>query len=191
MIVRPGTRADAPAAARLHAAQIGEGFLSTLGPRFLTLLYKRIVAWPRSFLVVAEEDGEVVGQAAATEDVGALYRQFLVRDGLVAGVVAAPRLLRRWRSTVETLRYGSAEGDLPAAELLAVAVDSAWQGRGIGKALVLAANEELARRGVANARVVCAASNAAALGLYRSSGFRPSATIEVHADTRSQVLTWS
>ena len=191
MTLRPGTTADAPAAARLHAGQIREGFLSTLGPRFLTLLYERIVAWPRSFLVVAEEDGEVVGQAAATEDVGGLYRQFVLRDGLVAGVLAAPHLLRRWRSTLETLRYGSADGDLPAAELLAVAVDSAWQGRGIGKALVLAVNEELARRGVANARVVCAASNAAALGLYRSSGFRPSATIEVHADTRSQVLTWS
>jgi ribosomal protein S18 acetylase RimI-like enzyme len=191
MIVRPGTAADAPAAARLHAGQIGEGFLSSLGPRFLTLLYKRIVAWPRAFLLLAEDDGTVVGQAAATEDVGGLYKQFVIRDGLMGGVIAAPQLLRRWRSTLETLRYGSAEGDLPAAELLAVAVDVAWQGRGIGKALVLAANEELARRGVDNARVVCAASNAAALGLYRSSGFRPLATIEVHADTRSQVLTWS
>lgn len=191
MIIRPGTRADAAAAARLHAGQIGEGFLSSLGPRFVTLLYRRIVAWPRSFLLVAEEDGTVVGQAAATEDVGGLYRQFLLRDGLVAGAVAAPHLLRNWRSTLETLRYPSAEGDLPAAELLAVAVDSGWRGRGIGKALVVAANEELARRGVANARVVCAASNAPALGLYRSSGFRSAATIEVHADTRSEVLTWS
>ena len=191
MTIRPGTRADAGAAARLHADQIGEGFLSSLGPRFLTLLYRRIVTWPRSFLLVAEEDGTVVGQVAAAEDVGGLYRQFLVRDGLVAGVVAAPHLLRSWRSTLETLRYPSAEGDLPAAELLAVAVDSGWQGRGIGKALVIAANEELARRGVANARVVCAASNAPALGLYRSSGFRSAATIQLHADTRSEVLTWS
>ena len=191
MTVRTGTRADTPAAARLHATQIGEGFLSSLGPRFLTLLYRRIVAWPRSFLLVAEEDGVVVGQAAATEDVGGLYRQFLLRDGLVAGAVAGPRLLRRWRLVLETLRYPSGESELPPAELLAVAVDPDWTGRGIGRALVSAANEELGRRGVANARVVVAASNAPALALYRSTGFRPSASIRVHADTRSEVLTWS
>ena len=191
MIVRPGTKADARDAARLHADQIGEGFLSSLGLRFLTLLYRRIVAWPRSFLLVAEEGGAVVGQAAATEHVGGLYRQFLLRDGLVAGALAAPRLLRRWRSTLETLRYPSGEEELPPAELLAVAVDSEWRGRGIGRALVLAANEELARRGVPNARVVVAASNAPALALYRSSGFQPSASIQVHAETRSEVLTWS
>ena len=190
MIVRPGVKADAAAAARLHAGQISEGFLSSLGPRFLTLLYRRIVAWPRSFLMVAEEDGVVVGQAAATEDVSGLYRQFLVRDGVVAGALAAPHLLRQWRSVLETARYPSTHGDLPSAELLAVAVDAGSRGRGIGRALVLAANEELGRRGVGDARVVVAASNGPALGLYRSAGFRPSTTIEVHSDTRSQVLTW-
>ena len=190
MTVRPGLRGDAPAAARLHAGQIGEGFLSSLGPRFLTLLYRRIVAWPGSFLLVAEEEGTVVGHAAATEDVIGLYRQFVVHDGLVAGVVAAPHLVRRWRSVLETARYPSAQAELPSAELLAVAVDSGWRGRGIGRALVLAANEELSGRGVRDARVVVGGSNAAALALYRSSGFRPSATIQVHSDARSEVLTW-
>ena len=191
MIVRPGTKRDAVAAARLHAEAIADGFLSSLGPTFLTLLYRRIASWPRSFLFVAEEDGVVVGQAAATEDVGALYRQFLVRDGALAGAVAAPRLLRRWRSVVETLRYPSGTERLPRAELLAVAVDDGHRGRGIGRALVLAANDELARRGVADARVVVASSNGAALALYRSSGFRQSATIRLHAGTASEVLTWS
>jgi len=191
MIVRLGTKADAPAAARLHAEQIGEGFLSSLGLRFLNVLYRRIVSWPRSFLLVADEGGAVVGQAAATEHVGGLYRQFLLRDGVVAAAVAFPRLLRRWRSVVETLRYPAGDGDLPPAELLAVAVDAERRGQGIGRALVLAANEELTRRGVPNARVVVAATNAPALALYLSSGFRPAATVQLHADTRSEVLTWS
>lgn len=189
-MIRPGVKADAAAAARLHAGEISEGFLSSLGPRFLTLLYRRIVVWPRSFLVVAEDDGVVVGHAAATEDVGGLYRQFLLRDGVIAGVLAAPNLLGQWRAVLETARYPSSHDDLPAAELLAVAVDAGSRGRGVGRALVLAANEELGRRGVADARVVVAASNAPALGLYRSSGFRPATTIEIHSDTRSQVLTW-
>lgn len=191
MTIRPGVEADAAAAARLHAGQISEGFLSSLGPGFLTRLYRRIVRWPRSFLLVAEEGGSVVGQAAATEDVGGLYREFLRHDAAVAGLLAAPRLLAGWRSVLETLRYSSSHDDLPAAELLAVAVASDCRGRGIGRALVTAANEELARRGVGNARVVVAAHNEPALALYRSSGFRPAASIRVHASTASEVLTWS
>jgi ribosomal protein S18 acetylase RimI-like enzyme len=189
--VRIAGQADAAAAARLHAEAIDEGFLSCLGPRFLTLLYRRMVRDHRSFVLVAEQDGLVVGQAAATEDVGQLYRQFLLRDGLVAGVVAAPRLIREWRSVLETLRYPSEGADLPKAELLAVAVSGTSRGRGVGRSLVAAANDELARRGVHDARVVVAASNGPAIGLYQSSGFRPATSIEVHAHTTSQVLTWS
>lgn len=191
MIVRTGIEADAQAAARLHAEQIGEGFLSSLGPRFLTLLYRRVVRWTRSFLLVADEGGVVVGHAAATEEVGGLYRQFLLRDGLVAGAICAPRLARQWRSALETLRYPSVQSQLPPAELLAVAVASECRGRGIGRALVTAANDELVRRGVDDARVVVAATNAPALALYRSAGFRPATSVQVHADTRSEVLTWS
>lgn len=191
MIIRTGLEEDAPVAARLHAEQIGEGFLSSLGPRFLSLLYRRVVRGTGSFLLVAEEDGTVVGHAAATEDVGGLYREFLLHDGLVAAVVAAPKLARRWRSALETLRYPSGHGQLPSAELLAVAVAPECRGRGIGRDLVRAVNEELVRRGVADARVVVGASNSPALALYRSAGFRPAATIQVHADARSEVLTWS
>ena len=191
MIVRAGTEADASAAARLHATAIREGFLSSLGPRFLTRLYRRMVRDDGSFVVVAEEDGAVIGHAAATENVSRLYRQFLLRDGVVAGIAAAPKLLPQWRSVLETLRYPSGTDDLPDAELLAVAVDSGHRGRGVGSALVAAARAELLRRGVHDARVVVAATNEPALRLYTSSGFRPSASIEVHANARSQVLTWS
>jgi len=191
VIVRAGTDADASAAARLHAAAIREGFLSSLGPRFLTRLYRRMVRDPGSFVLVAEEDGAVIGHAAATESVGRLYRRFLVRDGVVAGIATAPQLLSQWRSVLETLRYPSGNDDLPEAELLAVAVDAGPRGRGVGRALVAAAREELLRRGVSDARVVVAADNEPALRLYTSSGFRPSASIEVHAHTTSQVLTWS
>ena len=191
MIVRAGTDADASAAACLHATAITEGFLSSLGPRFLTRLYRRMVRDPSSFLLVAEEDGAVIGHAAATENVSHLYRQFLLRDGVVAGIAAAPRLLSQFRSVLETLRYPSGNDELPNAELLAVAVDYGHQGRGVGRALVNAVREELLRRGVREARVVVAATNGRALRLYTSSGFQPSASIEVHARTPSQVLTWS
>ena len=84
MVVRPGTITDALTAARLHAGQIDEGFLSRLGPRFLCHLYGRIARSPSSFLLMAERGGAPAGFVAGATDVGALYRQFLLRDGVIA-----------------------------------------------------------------------------------------------------------
>ena len=190
MSVDVGTEADAPAAAELHASQINEGFLPTLGPVFLRRLYRRIVRWEGSFLVVSRDDLGVVGMAAATEDVGRLYRAFLLKDGPAAAVAAAPRLLRSWRKVIETLHYPAAERALPSAELLSVAVAPRGRGQGLGAELVAAVNEELRRRGVDDAKVVAAADNRTALRLYQAAGYRRTATIEVHGGAPSEVLTW-
>lgn len=189
-IVRLGGRDDAVAAADLHSSAISEGFLPGLGSRFLTLLYRRIARSPSCFLLVAEEKGRVVGFAAGTDDLRRLYASFLLHDGLVAVVVAAPRLLRQRRRVLETLRYPSSGGDLPPAELLALAVDSSHRGAGIGRRLTAAAVDEFSRREVRAAKVVVGSQNQAALALYHSAGFHRAQTLEVHSGATSHVMTW-
>jgi ribosomal protein S18 acetylase RimI-like enzyme len=191
MTIRAGTRADAATVARLHASAIHEGFLPTLGPAFLTTLYRRIVRHPGSFLLVAEGGDGVDGFIAGTDDVGALYKSFAVRDGVVAGLVAAPRIVRSWRRVWETVRYPAGEHDLPPAELLAVAVDPSARGQGLGRELVGALQAEFTQRHVAAARVTVAANNDNAIALYERCGFRRAAHIEVHEGTPSEVLVWS
>jgi ribosomal protein S18 acetylase RimI-like enzyme len=192
--LRVATRADAPRLAALHAARIAEGFLPTLGTDFLERLYRRITTSPRAFAIVAAEGDHVVGYVAAATDVPALYREFLVRDGAVAALRALPRLARSWRRVLETLRYPATEsnggGELPTAEILAVAVAAGASGHGLGGSLVAAATAELARRGVTTAKVVAGAANEPALRLYRGCGFAPRRTISVHAGTPSEVLVW-
>ena len=192
MTVRPATTADAPAMARLHAAEIGEGFLATLGPRFLGHLYRLVVRSPSSFAYVADDGAAVVGFAAGTENLRGLYRSFILYDGAAVMLASGPRIARSWRRVVETLRYPAREGaDLPPAELIAIAVGHGARGRGLGRDLVDAVTAEFARRGVTAARVVAGADNEAALGLYRACGFRTAATLHVHRGTASEVLTWS
>ncbi|HEX4490203.1 MAG TPA: GNAT family N-acetyltransferase [Acidimicrobiia bacterium] len=197
--VRVGTAADAPLAARLHVSEISEGFLPTLGQPFLETLYRRIVRSPRSFLLIAERDLEQIGFVAGTEDVRALYTEFLWHDGFSAARAALPRVVRSSRRVLETLRYGvgghsGAEkanaSDASAAELLAIAVAPDERGHGAGHALVDAFTGELSVRRVPRARVVVGADNAPAIALYQRSGFNPTETIEVHRGTASQVLTW-
>ena len=192
MNIRPATIADAPAMAALHVTEIDEGFLPTLGARFLDHLYRRVVRSPSSFAFVATDDDAVAGFAAGTENLRELYRSFLLHDGVAAVVAAGPRIARSWRRVMETLRYPTHEGaDLPPAELIAIAVGHAARGRGLGRELVDAVTTEFARRGVTAARVVAGADNEAALGLYRACGFRTAATVQVHRGTASEVLTWS
>lgn len=192
MIIRDGTDADAPTAGRLHATEITDGFLSSLGPRFLARLYRRTARHPGSFLLVAEDGGRITGMAAGTTDVGALYRAFLVRDGAAAALASLPQIVRSVPRVVETLRYGGSGHDpaLPDAELLAVAVDRDSHGRGVGRRLVEEAQSRFTALGAPGARVVAGATNTAALRLYRGCGFRPAARTEVHAGALSEVLAW-
>lgn len=189
--LRLATIDDARAAAALHHGQLADGFLATLGLPFLRRLYRRIIRWPGSFVVVAEIEGRVVGMSAATVSVGGLYRAFAVRDGVAAAAAAAPTVARSWRRVLETARYGVAQhGSLPAAELLSLAVDPVARRAGVGRALAAAVVAELRSRGVEGARVVVAAENGAARRAYATAGFRPATTVAVHEGVHQQVLVW-
>jgi ribosomal protein S18 acetylase RimI-like enzyme len=188
---RAATEADAPALARLHATRISEGFLPTLGDRFLTKLYRRIARFPDACAYVVEVDDTVVAFAAGAMSVGRLYREFLLRDGISAGFVAAPKILRSAKHVWETLRYPGTTAELPAAEVLSVATAADAGGRGYGRSTVDAVTAELARRGALAVKVTFGADNAAALALYTACDFVPAARVEVHDGTVSEVLVWT
>jgi ribosomal protein S18 acetylase RimI-like enzyme len=188
VVIRPATRADARAIASLHATRIAEGYLTSLGPRFLTRLYERVVAAPDAFAYVALRDGRVVGFVAVALDLGAFARRFLLRDGLPAGASAAPRLLRSIPRVLETLRYPAATGTLPDAEVLAVAVAGDASRAGLGRALVAHALGDLAARRVPDVKVVTGADNAAAVSMYEACGFQVAERREVHRGVASLVL---
>lgn len=190
--VRVGTTTDAAAAAGLHAGQISEGFLSRLGPRFLTRLYRRITTSPNSFLLIAEDAGTTVGFIAGSTDVSALYRTFLWRDGVAAAILAGPQLITRWRQVVETLRHGTSGGTGAGrgAELLAVAVDRDRRNRGAGWELVTSFLAEVSSRGETAAHVVVGADNERAVTIYRRAGFEAVERFELHSGTTSLLMQW-
>jgi L-amino acid N-acyltransferase YncA len=188
--VRPGRAGDAATVAALHAARIGEGFLTSLGPRFLTRLYRRIALASGSVLVVAEADGTVVGFVAATTSTRRLYAEFLRRDAVPAALAAAPAVLRAPRRVWETLRYGAGRDGLPAAEVLSIAVAEGATGGGVGGLLLVAALDALAALGATEAQVVTAVENQAALTMYERAGFRRWGRTEVHPGVVQEVLVW-
>jgi ribosomal protein S18 acetylase RimI-like enzyme len=164
---------------------------------------------PRAFVIVAEQDRpdrqdsparqgspdlqdrDVVAFCAAAEDVKRFYVEFLARDGVLAGVGSAPRVLRALPRVVETLRYPTTTGELPHAEILAVVTDEQVVGQGLGSAVLAAALTELRSRGCESAKVVAGAANDAALRMYRRCGFDRRAQISIHDQVPSEVLVWA
>jgi glycosyltransferase involved in cell wall biosynthesis/ribosomal protein S18 acetylase RimI-like enzyme len=190
-MVRPARLDDVAAIVGLHTARIGDGFLVSLGPRFLERLYRRLIRSRDAFVLVADHDQHVGGFVAVADDTGGFYREFLLRDGVPATAAALGAMAQAPGRVWETLRYGTGSSDdLPRAEVLAIAVAEQAEGRGVGGALVAAAQEQLRQRGIGAARVVTAADNAAALRMYERAGFHPKRRTEVHAGTPQEVLVW-
>ncbi len=197
-LVRVGTLEEAAVAARLHAQQITTGFLSSLGPRFLERLYRRVVLWDGGLLLVAVERGDtpgsgaVVGYIASADPTGGLYRQFLLHDGVGAVLGTIGPLLRTWRSVLETLRHGSSSspGVGRGPEVLSMAIDPGSQGKGLGRQLVLGFVDAVVAGGKVEGYTVIARDNEPSLALYRRCGFRPAEEFELHAGTTSVVMQW-
>jgi ribosomal protein S18 acetylase RimI-like enzyme len=102
---------------------------------------------------------------------------------------AAPYLARRstLRKLAETALYPGRRDDLPAAELLSIAVAPEARRAGIAGRLAGATLSELARRGVDEVKVVVDERNAPANTFYRSVGGRPAGTVRVHDGITSNV----
>ncbi|MGO9875632.1 MAG: GNAT family N-acetyltransferase [Acidimicrobiia bacterium] len=197
MTLRFATDADVDAIAALHAGRISEGFLVTLGPSFLRRLYRRIVRSSGAFVLVADGAGgparprPVRGFIAVADNTGALYREFLLHDGVAVALAATRGVLRAPRPMWETLRYGLADGtDAPGAEVLATAVAAECVQRGVGTRLVRTAVEEMQRRGAVSARVVTAVGNVGAVRAYEHGGFHACGIDEVHRGVPQQLLVW-
>ena len=150
MRVRPATDADAPASAALHAGQISQGFLSVLGPGFLRRLYRRIGRSPESFLLVRRRRGGDRGLRGRLDQRGRPLPELPPgTTGSAAALGAAGALLAGWRRVLDTLGHAAANGAGAGRgpELLAIAVDPAWQGRGVGRLLVGSFLDEVGARG--------------------------------------------
>lgn len=189
--IRPASPEDAPAISQLHRRRIETGFLSSLGPGFLRLLYQALIHSTHGSVIVAESEDEVVGFIAGTADTNAFYREFLRRHVLGALLRLVPALFRvsTWRRIWETLRYGGDGGEV-SAELLSMAVAPGVSRSGLGQQLVRALLHWAEEEGMGEMKVVVGADNAAAITLYCKMGFGTPRPYEVHRGVESLVMKW-
>jgi glycosyltransferase involved in cell wall biosynthesis/ribosomal protein S18 acetylase RimI-like enzyme len=192
LIVEPAEPKDVVEVARLHQKMIGTGFLSSLGSRFLSVLYRALVEDQRSSLFVARDGDVVVGFIAGTSNTTEFYKRFMRRFFLPALWAILPTLFRpsRWRRIAESLMYGGEDSGVPA-ELLSMAVAPSARRRGLGATLVRRLLEWSQEMGVPEMKVIVGEENSAAVSLYQSCGFADPRRVVVHDGTASVELVWS
>lgn len=143
-LIRTTTNADVGHLCSLHMKSFPGFFLTSLGPRFLRLLYAGFANEPKGICIVAEEKGVLVGFAAGTTAPDVFFGRLLRRQGWRFAIAAIPGLLRNpgfvARKCLGAVFYRGEQpaGLTNAALLSSLAVSPAYEGKGLGQRLVQA-----------------------------------------------------
>jgi len=172
------------AVARIHAASINQGFLPTLGERFLALLYEAIDSDPNSALFIEQVNGEVVGFITGGRGMGTIYRQMFKR-WLRLLVALLPTLLNfaKLKRVLEIVWYSRKQKPVPGcprAELFSIAVLERARGSGVAQRLYQELATRFLKAGEDAFCIVVGENLAPAHRFYQRMGAAPMAQITVH-----------
>jgi GNAT superfamily N-acetyltransferase len=177
--------------AYIHQNEIGEGFLPTLGIKFLSKLYSRISRSEYTFLIAAFIDNEIVGFLAGSLDTRKFYKEFIIRDGLFFLPILLPQLLSldAILKVRETLLYPQKkeEVSLPNSEILNFCVSQKNQRKGVGKVIYKYAIEEFLRLNVNKVKIVTGCTQISAQSFYESFGASLATKTEIHKNVSSLI----
>jgi ribosomal protein S18 acetylase RimI-like enzyme len=172
---------DVPDIARLHLHGLEDGFLTSLGPRFLAGLYRAMISSPHAVVLVARDGSEVIGFAAGAVSPGAFWRDFIRRRFLGIGAALAVRAIRPTvaRGILEVARHIKEER-ASGPELLSIVVGPSSRRGGLGSHLVMKMEEELRQRGCQKVAVAVRSDNRWARDFFARLGFHALGQVEVH-----------
>ena len=177
--------------AELHIGNIDQGFLATLGVNFVSLMYRAIDEARDSVLLVEERDDRVVGFVSGGIGMAPIYKRML-RYPFCLAICLLPSVLRPRRilSIMEILRYSRGkdqQADLPKAELLSMAVSSAYRGQQVAERLYRRLVDHFKASGVPAFKITVGEALAPAHRFYQRMGAAPAAKVEVHDGESSTI----
>ena len=162
---------------KVHQARFPGFFLSFLGPRFLRLFYREILATPGQVSLVAVDGGQVVGFVTGMDHQSQFFGR-LVRHRLVAFAWASMTAALRRPSIIpklfRALTYSRATRDATAqALLMSIAVAGEASGNGIGQQLVHQFLDEMCIKGIDSVSLTTDRDdNERANAFYKALGFQ-------------------
>ncbi|WP_221658070.1 GNAT family N-acetyltransferase [Bacteroides salyersiae] len=177
-IIHPVRKDEIDALVVIHTSAFPEFFLTQLGRRFLRLYYSSVLSHPEGILLGYYEEDRLTGFCAATINSNGFNKR-LIKFHFFAFVIETFILLLTNIKALKRLYLNLSKSDSANtdkgeyAELLSIGVDREHQGKGIGKQLLMALEEEVKQRGGRKLSLTTDChNNKQAVSFYRSMGYR-------------------
>lgn len=194
MIIKLANKDDCSEVAKLHVQEIKWGFLSELGERFLYYFYLATIDSQKAFLIVAENNGSIVGFVSGCIDLKKFYKDFAKKYTFRV----LPLLFKKFfsinslKKIFETRKYTKQEEkNLPKTELLSITVSSKFQGSGIAQKLLENFISEIKKRNIDQFKVIVGENLIRAIRFYEKSGFEFYSQSFIHQDMPSRIYIYN
>ncbi|MEM7129575.1 MAG: GNAT family N-acetyltransferase [Chloroflexota bacterium] len=180
----------------IYQREMGQGFLSSLGDEVALAIFETALQSPDGFLIAARDNqsNQICGFVCGAVSTGAFYKAFLLQKWLVSLRYVVPKLLtpaRLWRA-METLFYPTRRTatSFPSAELLVIAVQHHYRGRGTAQQLFSMLQKRFADKGIDQFKVAVGATLPRACRFYEKLNPISVNPIEVHQGQPSLIYVY-
>lgn len=193
MIIEKAEKKDCEVVANIHFEEINQGFLNTLGKKFLRLFYEFMTVSPNAFLIVARNEDEVVGFISGCTNLKEFYKEFFNNYKIRSFFILFKKIFNFSiiKKIWETIKYSKKDDpELPQAELLSMAVKREFQGRGVAQDLLNLLVAEMEKRGIKSFKVITGENLVSANKFYQKSGFKFHSKIFVHKNSPSNTYIY-
>ena len=184
------TAQDYKKVAKIHVNSIDQGFLSTLGIPFLSLLYRAIDESNAAILVVEKRDGEIVGFVSGGTTMRPIYKSMLMQlpslSIAMAPIVFSPKKIR---GILEILFHKSNPlgSDLPVWELFSIAVSPEHRGSGAAVRLYDGFKAAVRLNGGESFKIIVGEKLIPAHNFYQKMGAVKISSTAIHGNDRSLI----
>ena len=177
--IRRATISDVETIVKIHEQAFPDFFLTTLGKSFLCLYYNCMCNCGDAITLCAEEDGEIKGFATSSYYSHG-FNTTLIKKNILKFVLMGvelmftkPKAILRLVKNLDKKAEGNAvEDNGEYAELYSIAVMPGNQGSGIGKKLLVATEENVAKHNSKISLTTDYYNNEKTIGFYHSLGYQ-------------------
>ena len=190
------TLAEIASVATLHKNAIKLGFLSSLGERFLQQMYLVISRGKASFLVLALDEGQVVGFVSAAHSKGLIWGVLFKKCFFPLIFVLLPKIfsISNIKKIIDILAYSFHPSEKKdsglSEELLSLAVDEKYCGQGIARGLFEQLTRLFQEQGVRKFKIVVGEALIPAQRFYEKMGAQRHGKLELHRGEISWVYIY-
>ena len=175
----------------LHASTLDQAFLSSLGPRFLYVMYRAIDECEGAELFVERDGEKITGFVSGATSMSPIYRQMLwhAPDLLLALFPSLLNPAKLWQ-IFELLLHSARRVEIrnhPTFELLSIAVASDYRGTGVSERLYRSLMNYCKDNRISSFKIVVGEALTGAHRFYQRMGAEVVGELQVHRGRRSLV----